>query len=180
MAELVERSGLPDAEVKRHVRNFGEFFTTVKQGRTKFYDGSSVELLKRIHDLEAHGTTAPSIRGILRGCQGGSPAVADLGMCVSLPVVSPPEEKAEDALTLGVLSDIGMLQASLRELQEEVARLRGQVRDHDQKIISHQQMLKRVCHEVEERRMDTLAEKLERDQQPFWKRLMPKDAQKRL
>ena len=180
LSELVERSGLPEAEVKRHVRNFGEFFTTVKQGRTKFYDGTSVELLKRIHDLTEHGTTAPSIRGILRGCQGGSAEVADLGMCVSLPVVAPAEEKAADALTLGVLSDIGMLQASLRELQEEVALLRGQVRDHDQKIISHQQILKRVCHEVEDRKMDTLAEKLERQQQPFWKRLVPGDAQKKL
>jgi hypothetical protein len=54
------------------------------------------------------------------------------------------------------------------------------VRDHDQKIISHQQILKRVCHEVEDRKMDTLAEKLERQQQPFWKRFVPGDAQKKL
>jgi DNA-binding transcriptional MerR regulator len=178
--ELVEQSGLPEAEVKRHVRNFGEFFCTTKQGRTKLYAGTSVDLLKQIHDLTEQGTTVPSIRGILRGSQKGSTGVADLGMCVTMPVVGLADEKAGESLTLGVLSDIGMLQASLRELQEEVALLRGQVRDHDQKIISHQQQLKRVCHEVETRRMDALAERLERQQQPFWKRFVSGDAQKKL
>jgi DNA-binding transcriptional MerR regulator len=178
--ELVELSGLPEAEVKRHVRNFGEFFTTMYQGRTKLYARPSIDLLKRIHDLTEHGTTFPSIRGILRGVQEGSPAGADLGMCVTLPVGGIADEKAGESLTLGVLSDIGMLQASLRELQEEVAVLRGQVRDHDQKIISHQQQLKLIRHDVEERKMDTLAEKLERQQQPFWKRFVPGNAQKKL
>ena len=178
--ELVELSGLPEAEVKRHVRTFGEFFTTTRQGKTKLYAGTSVDLLKRIHDLTEHGTTVPSIRGILRGVQEGSPAGADLGMCVTLPVGGHADEKAGESLTLGVLSDIGMLQASLRELQEEVAVLRGLVKDHEQRIISHQQQLKLVRHEVEDRRMDALAERLERQQQPFWKRFVPGNAQKKL
>jgi DNA-binding transcriptional MerR regulator len=181
--ELVERSGLPEAEVKRHVRNFAEFFTTMKQGKTKLYAGTSVDLLKRIHDLTEHGTTVPSIRGILRGVQEGSPAGADLGMCVTLPVDGLgglADQPAGESLTLGVLSDIGMLQASVRELQEEVALLRGQVRDHEQKIIAHQQQLKLVRHEVEDRRMDALAERLEQQQQPFWKRFVSGTAQKKL
>ena len=178
--ELVEQSGLPEAEVKRHVRTFSEFFSTAKQGRTKFYAAGSVDLLKQIHDLTEHGTNVPSIRGILRGAQAGSPAVADLGMCVTLPAVGHAEQPAGESLTLGVLSDIGMLQASVRELQEEVALLRGQVKDHEQKIISHQQQLKLVRHEVEDRRMDALAERLERQEQPFWKRFVPGNAQKKL
>ena len=48
--ELVEQSGLPEAEVKRHVRTFSEFFSTARQGRTKFYAAGSVDLLKQIHE----------------------------------------------------------------------------------------------------------------------------------
>ena len=178
--ELVEGSALPEAEVKRHVRTFGEFFTTMKQGRVKFYAAGSVALLKRIHDLTEHGTTIPSIRGILRGMHAGIPGVADLGMGITLPVGGLAEEPAGETLTLGVLSDIQMLQASVRELQEEVAALREKITEQEQRTISHQQQIKLLRHELEDRKMDALAERLDRQQQPFWKRFVPGNAQKKL
>lgn len=178
--ELVEGSGLPEAEVKRHVRTFGEFFTTMKQGRTRLYASDSVGLLKRIHDLTEHGTTIPTIRGILRGMHAGTPGVADLGMGITLPVGGLADERAGETLTLGALSDIGMLQASVRELQEEVAALREKLTEQEQKVIAHQQQLKLVRHELDDRKMDALAQRLDRQQQPFWKRLMPGNAQKKL
>jgi DNA-binding transcriptional MerR regulator len=178
--ELVEGSGLPEAEVKRHVRTFGEFFTTMKQGRTRLYASDSVDLLKRIHDLTEHGTTVPSIRGILRGMHAGTPGVADLGMGITLPVGGHAEEPVGETLTLGVLSDISMLQATLRELQEEVAALREKVTEYEQKTIAHQQQLKLVRHELDDRKMDAMADRLDRQQQPFWKRFVTGNAQKKL
>jgi DNA-binding transcriptional MerR regulator len=180
--ELVERSGLPEAEVKRHVRNFGEFFTTTRQGRTRLYASDSVVLLKRIADLTATGTTIPCIRGVLRGTVTPGTCVPDLGMGVILPPGAAVQEKGEtaDSLTLGVLSDISMLQASVREIQEEVAVLRVKLTEQEQRTIAHQQQIKLLRHELDDRKMGAMADRLDRQEQPFWKRLVQGNAQKKL
>jgi uncharacterized protein YydD (DUF2326 family) len=101
-------------------------------------------------------------------------------MGITLPVGGLAEEPAGETLTLGVLSDIQMLQASVRELQEEVATLREKITEQEQRTISHQQQIKLLRHELEDRKMDALAERLDRQQQPFWKRFVPGNAQKKL
>ena len=69
--DLVEQTGLPEADVKKFLRAFGEFFTSTKQGRTRLYPPETVGRLKQIAELEGMGTVIPSIRGILRGSRRG-------------------------------------------------------------------------------------------------------------
>ncbi|HXW98098.1 MAG TPA: MerR family transcriptional regulator, partial [Methanomicrobiales archaeon] len=65
--DIVERTGLPEADVRRWLRGFGEFFTSSRQGRTRLYSPDTVDQLEQIAELEGMGTSVPSIRGILRG-----------------------------------------------------------------------------------------------------------------
>ena len=174
--DLAERAGLPEADVKRYLRSFGEFFTSVKQGRTRFYAPETAERLKQIAELEAMGTTVPSIRGILCGRQGrpGVTGEADPG------VAGGSIAAAGESLTLGALSDIRNLQETIGELQAQVSSLREKVAEHEQKIIGHQQQIRLLRHEVDEEKTALLAKRMEERNTPFWRRLFPgKDVPRR-
>jgi len=168
--DLAERAGVPEADVKRYLRTFGEFFSSVKQGRSRFYLPETVEQLKQIAELEAMGTSTPTIRGILHGANAlpGNPG----GTAAAVPEGS--AAMAGETLTLGALQDIKNLQEVFGELRAEVSALREKVAEHEQKIIGHQQQLRLLRHDVDEQKTDALARKIEARNTPFWKRLLPR------
>jgi DNA-binding transcriptional MerR regulator len=166
--DLVERTGLPEADVKRYLRTFGEFFTSRKQGRTRLYAPGAEGLLRQIAELEAMGTAAPSIRGILSGGPGPGGQADQVSV---VPGGFPPS--AGDALTLGALSDIRKLQEDLRDLRAQVAMLREKVAEQDQKVIGHQQQIRLLRYDVDEQKTDALARRMEGRNSPFWKRIFP-------
>jgi DNA-binding transcriptional MerR regulator len=164
--DLAERAGLPEADVKRFLRTYSEFFSSTKQGRIRMYSPKTVDLLKQIAELEAVGTTPPTIRGCLRGqgCAGGEADQATIvpgGFPASM----------GETLTLGALSDIKNLQETVRDLQEEVASLRGKAGELEQKVIGHQQQIRLLRHDFDEQKTESLARRVEERSTPFWKRL---------
>jgi len=166
--DLAERAGLPEADVKRFLRTYGEFFTSTKQGRTRMYPPETVELLKQIAELEAVGTTVPTIKGVLRGGRGAGAEQAD-------PVTVVPTgfaAAAGETLTLGALSDIKTLQETIGELQAEMAALREKVGEHEQKLIGHHQQIRLLRHDVDEQKTEVLARKVEGRKMPFWRWLL--------
>jgi DNA-binding transcriptional MerR regulator len=169
--DLAERTGLPEKDVKRLLRTYSDFFTSVKQGRSRVYPPEAAGLLSQIAELEAVGTTVPTIRGILMGKQGGEPGQADPSPVV--PGVFSAAAAAGESLTLGALSDIKTLQEELGELRAEVTLLREKLMEHEQKVIGHQQQIRLLRHDVDEGKTEALARKLERRNRPVWKRLFP-------
>jgi DNA-binding transcriptional MerR regulator len=167
--DLVEQTGLPEADVKKFLRTFGEFITSTKQGRSRLYSPETVGQLKQIAELEAMGTAIPTIRGVLRGVPAeaggqGNPAPGIAGGSIAY---------AGENLTLGVLSDMKNLQEMVRDLEEQAASLAGKVAEHEQRLIGHQQQLRLLRHDVDEQKTDTLAQRMERRNTPFWRRLFP-------
>jgi len=167
--DLVERTGLPEADVKRFLRTFGEFFTSTRQGRNRLYQPEAVGRLKQIAELEAMGTAIPVIRGILRGVPvepggEGDPAAGMAGESVAY---------AGENLTLGVLSDIKNLQETVRDLEERMAAIMEKIAEHEQRLIGHQQQLRLLRHDVDEQKTETLAKRMEARNTPFWRRLFP-------
>jgi DNA-binding transcriptional MerR regulator len=168
--DLAGSTGLPEKEVKRLLRTYSEFFASAKQGRSRVYPPEAAGLLRQIAELEAVGTTVPTIRGILTGRQGPgeeepdpSPRVPG-GAAVAA---------AGETLTLGALSDIKALQEELEGLRGEVLSLREKLGEHEQKLIGHQQQIRLLRHDVDERKTDALARRMERKNAPFWRRLFP-------
>jgi DNA-binding transcriptional MerR regulator len=167
--DLVEQAGIPEADVKRFLRTFAEYFTSCKQGRSRLYSPESVGQLKQIAELEAMGTAIPTIRGVLRGvparpCGEGDPAAGIAGGSIAY---------AGENLTLGVLSDMKNLQETVRDLEEQVAALTEKVAEHEQRLIGHQQQIRLLRHDVDEQKTDTLAKRMEARNNPLWKRLIP-------
>jgi len=167
--DLVEQTGLPEADVKRFLRTFGEFFTSTKQGRSRLYSPEAVDLLKQIAELEAVGTAIPTIRGILRGVPAkpggeGDPAAGMAGGSIAY---------AGENLTLGVLSDMKSLQEMARDLEERVAALTEKIAEHEQRLIGHHQQLRLLRHDVDEQKTETLAKKVDARNNPFWKKILP-------
>jgi DNA-binding transcriptional MerR regulator len=165
--DLVEQTGIPEADVKRFLRTFGEFFSSTKQGRSRLYPPEAVGQLKQIAELEAVGTAIPTIRGVLRGVPveaggQGNPAPDIAGGSIAY---------AGENLTLGVLSDIKNLQETVGDLEERVAALTEKIAEHEQRLIGHQQQLRLLRHDVDEQKTDTLARRREAKNAPFWKRL---------
>jgi DNA-binding transcriptional MerR regulator len=167
--DLVEQTGLPEADVKRILRTFGEFFISTKQGRSRLYPPETIGQLKQIAELEAMGTAIPTIRGILRGVQvepvgEGNPAGGMVGGSIAY---------AGENLTLGVLSDIKTLQGMAGDLEDRVAALTEKIAEHEQRLIGHQQQLRLLRHDVDEQKIETLAKRREARNTPFWRRLFP-------
>jgi len=166
--DIMERTGLPEADVRRWLRGFGEFFTSSRQGRTRLYSPDTVDQLKQIAELEGMGTSVPSIRGILRGgrAEPGAmePASGDGGEPASVPA---------ENLTLGVLSDIKALQEANAELREQLNALREKLAEHEQRLIGHQQQLRLARRDLDEMKTDSLARHLEDRSSHFWERLLP-------
>jgi DNA-binding transcriptional MerR regulator len=169
--DLAEQTGLPEKEVKRLLRSYGEFFTPLKQGRSRVYPPEAAGLLTQIAELEAVGTTVPTIRGILRGTRGAEAEEADPSSVVLGGLT--PAAAAGESLTLGALSDIKALQEELGELRAEVALLREKLGEHEQKIIGHQQQIRLLRHDVDDGRTEALARKMEGRSTPVWRRLFP-------
>jgi DNA-binding transcriptional MerR regulator len=167
--DLVERTGLPEADVKRFLRTFGEFITSARQGRSRRYSPETVGQLKQIAELDAMGTAIPTIRGVLRGVPAepggeGAPAASIAGGSIAY---------AGENLTLGVLSDMKSLQEMVRDLEEQVASLAGKVAEHEQRLIGHQQQLRLLRHDVDGQKTDTHARRMEEKNTPIWRRLLP-------
>ena len=167
--DLVEQTGLPEAEVKKFLRAFGEFFTSTKQGRTRLYSPETVGQLKQIAELEGMGTAIPTIRGILRGepaeaGRAGDPAAGTAGGSVAY---------AGENLTLGVLSDMKNLQGMVQDLGEQVASLTEKVAEHEQRLIGHQQQIRLLRRDMDGQKTDALAKRMEQRDRTFWKRLLP-------
>jgi DNA-binding transcriptional MerR regulator len=165
--DLVEQTGIPEADVKRFLRTYGEFFTSAKQGRSRLFPPETVGQLKQIAELEAMGTATPTIRGVLRGVPAepgmqGNPAPGIAGGSIAY---------AGENLTLGVLSDMKNLQEKVSDLEERVAALTEKLAEHEQRLIGHQQQLRLLRHDVDEGKTETLARKMEGRSTPFWKRL---------
>jgi DNA-binding transcriptional MerR regulator len=167
--DLAERAGLPEADVKRFLRSYGEFFTSTKQGRTRLYSPETAGQLKQIAELEAVGTAASTIRGILTGRQGAREGPSDPSAVVPGGFAA----AAGETLTLGALSDIKALQEELEGLRAEVASLRQKLGEHEQKIIGHQQQIRLLRHHVDDQKIETLAKRMEEKNGPLWKRLFP-------
>lgn len=167
--DLVGQTGLPESDVRRILRTFGESFTSTKQGRTRLYPPETVGQLKQIAELEAMGTAIPTIRGILRGVpdETGGEGEPVAGMAGGSVVY------AGENLTLGVLSDIKNLQEMVRDLEERMAALTDKIAEHEQRLIGHQQQLRLLRHDVDEQKTETLAKRMEERNRPFWKRLFP-------
>jgi DNA-binding transcriptional MerR regulator len=165
--DLVEQTGLPEPVVKKSLKTFGEFFTSIKQGRARFYSPEAVNLLRQIADLEAMGTTAPSIRGILRGVEADAATGENPGSSMAVGSLA----AAGETLTLGALQDIKNLQDTVAGLQADLAALGEKVADHEQKIIGHQQQIRLLRRELDELKTDSLARKMEGRGTPIWKRL---------
>jgi DNA-binding transcriptional MerR regulator len=167
--DLVEQAGIPEADVKRFLRTFGEFFTSTRQGRSRLYSPETVGQLKQIAELEAMGTVIPTIRGVLRGVPAkpggeGDPAAGIAGGSIAY---------AGENLTLGVLSDMKTLQETMRDLEEQVATLKGKIAEHEQRLIGHQQQIRLLRHDVDEQKTETLVKRMEGRNTPLWKRLLP-------
>ena len=167
--DLVERTGLPEADVKRFLRTFGESFTSTKQGRSRLYPYETIGQLKQIAELEAMGTAIPTIRGILRGVPAeasgqGNPAPGIAGGSIAY---------AGENLTLGVLSDIKNLQEMVKDLEEQVTSLTAKITEHEQRLIGHQQQIRLLRHDVDEQKTETLAKKVDARNNPFWKKILP-------
>jgi DNA-binding transcriptional MerR regulator len=167
--DLAERAGLPEGDVKRYLRTYGEFFTSTKQGRTRLYSPEAADLLSQIAELEAVGTAVPTIKGVLRGGQGGGAEQTDPATVVPGGFAA----AAGETLTLGVLSDMKNLQEMVRDLEEQVASLTEKITEHEQRLIGHQQQLRLLRHDVDEQKTETLAKRMEGRNNPFWKRLFP-------
>jgi DNA-binding transcriptional MerR regulator len=167
--DLAQQTTLPEADVKRYLRTFKEFFTSTKQGRTRLYPPETVGQLKQIAELEAMGTAIPSIRGILRGvpAQAGGQGESSGGMAGGSIAY------AGENLTLGVLSDIKNLQERVQELEERVTSLKEKIAEHEQRLIGHQQQLRLLRYDVDEQKTDTLAKRMEAKNTPLWRRLFP-------
>ena len=167
--DLVERTGLPEGEVRRSLRTFSDFFTPSRQGRARLYAPGTVETLKQIAELEEMGTTAATIRGILRGGKspaggGEDPGHATAGGSLAM---------AGENLTLGVLSDVKHLQEELADLRGEVASLREKLAEHEQRLIGHQQQVRLLRRDLDHQKTEILARRMEERNSPFWKRLLP-------
>jgi hypothetical protein len=160
--DLAEQAGIPEKEVKRLLRTYSEFFTPVKQGRSRVYPPETEGLIRQIAELEEVGSTPPTIRGVLGGNQGA-------GLSGAVPGSFP--AAAGEALTLGALADIKALQSELGDLREELALLRRKLGEHEQKIIGHQQQIRLLRHEVDDGKTDALSRKLDGRGTPIWKRL---------
>ena len=168
--DLAERTGLPETDVKRFLRTYSGFFTSTKQGRNRVYPPEAAGLLMQIAELEAVGTTAPTIRGILRGKQGDGAGEADPASVAPGGFAA---AAAGETLTLAALSDIKALQEELGELRGEVASLREQVAGHGQKIIAHQEQIRLLRRSLDEIKTEALARQIDRKRVPFWRRLFP-------
>ncbi|HUK39078.1 MAG TPA: MerR family transcriptional regulator [Methanomicrobiales archaeon] len=166
--DLVERSGLPEADVRRWLRGFGEFFTSSRQGRTRLYSPDTVDQLKQIAELEAMGTSVPTIRGVLRGAKAEPGAMEPAAGEGGEPAARPAEN-----LTLGVLSDMKALQEANAELREQLAALREKLAEHEQRLIGHQQQIRLLRRDLDEMKTDSLARSLEERSSNFWERLLP-------
>jgi hypothetical protein len=168
--DLAEKAGLPETDVKRFLRTYGEFFTSAKRGRSRVYPPEAAGLLTQIAELEAVGTTTPTIRGILTKKQGAGageddpPSAGPAGSAAAA---------AGETLTLGALSDIKALQEELGELRGEVASLRERVAGHEQKIIGHQEQIRLMRRSLDEIKTEALALRMEGRGTPFWRRLFP-------
>lgn len=167
--DLVERTDLLEADVKRFLRTFGEFFTSTKQGRIRLYSPESIGQLKQIAELEAMGTAIPTIKGILRGLPAetggeGDPVPGMAGGSIA---------HAGENLTLGVLSDMKNLQETVRDLQEEVVSLQDKVAELEQRLIGHQQQLRLLRRDMDGQKTETLVKRMEERNSPLWKRLFP-------
>ena len=165
--DLAELARLPEGDVKRFLRTYGDFFTSAKPGRTRMYPPETAELLKQIAELEAVGTAVATIKGVLRGAQGGGAGQANPDAVVPGGFAA----AAGETLTLGALSDIKALQEELGEIRAQVAALREKVAEHEQKVIGHQQQLRLLRHDLDEQKTDALARRMEGRNVPFWKRL---------
>jgi len=169
--DLAGQTGLPEKEVKRILRIYSDFFTSAKEGRTRVYPPEAAGLLTQITELEAVGTTPPTIRGILTGKQGG-----DGGEDRPDPFTVVPggfAAAAGETLTLGALSDIKALQEELEGLKGELASLRKKVGEQDQKIIGHQEQIRLIRRNLDEIKTEALAMRMEKRNTPFWRRLFP-------
>lgn len=167
--DLAERAGLPETDVKRFLRTYGEFFTSTKRGRTRVYPPETADHLKQIAELEAVGTTVPTIKGVLRSGRDGVGRENDPGSVAPGGFVA----AAGESLTLGALSDIKALQETIMELRAEVEALREKVTEHEQKIIGHQQQIRLLRHDMDEGKTEALARRMEGRNTPFWKRIFP-------
>ncbi|MGA2934090.1 MAG: MerR family transcriptional regulator [Methanomicrobiales archaeon] len=167
--DLVERTGLPEADVKRFLRTYTGFFTSTRQGRTRLYSPETVGHLKQIAELESVGTAVPTIKGILRGGQAETEGEGDPEPGVEGGSIA----YAGENLTLGVLSDMKNLQEAVRDLGEQVTSLAEKVAGHEQRLIGHQQQLRILRRDLDEQKTETLAKRMEKRNNPFWKRLFP-------
>jgi len=167
--DLAERTGLPEGGVRRSLRTFSDFFSPSRQGRARVYPKGTVETLKQIAELEAMGTTAATIRGILRSGKepaggGGDPGPVTAGVSLAM---------AGESLTLGVLSDVKHLQEELADLRGEMTSLREKLAEHEQRLIGHQQQVRLLRRDLDEQKTELLARRMEGRNSPFWKRLFP-------
>jgi DNA-binding transcriptional MerR regulator len=169
--ELAERTGLAETDVKRLLRTYGGFFSSTKRGRSRVYPPEAAGLLTQIAELEAVGTTAPTIRGILSGKQGGRTGEADPSSAVPGGSAA---AAAGESLTLGALSDIKALQDDLGELRSEVTSLREQVATLEQKVIGHQEQIRLLRRSLDEIKTEALAIRMEGRGIPIWNRLFPR------
>ena len=168
--DLAGQTGLPETDVKRLLRTYAGFFSQVKQGRSRVYPPEAAGLLTQIAELEAVGTTPPTIRGILTGKQGAAAGEADPPSAVPGGSAA---AAAGETLTLGALSDIKALQEELAVLRDEAASLREQVTAHEQKIIGHQEQIRLMRRSLDDIKTEALALRMNGRGIPFWRRLFP-------
>ena len=175
--DLAGETGLPENDVKRILRTYSGFFPSAKQGRSRVYPLGAVGLLRQISELEAVGTTPPTIRGILTGKQGDGEGQPDLSSVVKDGFAA---AGTGETLTLGALSDIKALQEELEGLRAEIASLSSRVGEHEQKIIGHQEQIRLIRRNLDDIKTEALALRMEGKGTPIWNRLFPKRGSPRL
>lgn len=182
IAELAERTKVPEPSVRRYLKAFGDFFNHKGGSRGKRYEDTAVKVLIRIKQLFEDGYQTDAIDGFLR---------KEFPMIISDDNMTDSENKAATP-TLATVEDMEEIKQALAEqrefnkqqqefnkvliqkLSEQESYIKESLQKRDQKLIESMRQGLKEQQAVSEMIAASVQEKKKSTKRSFWQRLFDK------
>ncbi|KIL72276.1 hypothetical protein [Bacillus badius] len=161
VAEIEKETGIPDATVRRYIRNHGHNFQLKKKGKSYLVTSESVEIMKQIREWYAGGKQAEQVEENL--------AKAGIPMTVTV-------TDEEEVVTVNVAETLQDMKKSMAEMNEKYDELmkafKLQQEYIDQKLEARdQKLMEALNHSLEIRKELASGKQEEEKKKGFWARL---------
>lgn len=167
VSDIEKQTGIPDATVRRYIRNYGHHFKIKKNGKSYMVASESVEIMKQIREWYVEGKQTSQIDEKL--AQAGIPMTVTVTDDEEEMIVNVAEVLKQQGEALQVMQR-GMTEMNNKH-DELVDIIKAQQEYIDQKMESRDQKIIEVMRGMQESKKQIAASEEKEEKKGFWQKL---------